>query len=184
MVTGCVQTSAQLLSLENGDGLCTNISTVIITREWWWTVYKHQHSYYHSRMVTDCVQTSAQLLSLENGEGPSSNLQQLQSLSLRHATRSGKDTDGQNIPKAKQNVQHCSHYLKHHFTEWIAMLFITSTEGKLHKKFGLSITKLYIPQCWESVFKQQCKTRPIMLHENGKLGCNTSHMNAMIAQVV
>jgi hypothetical protein len=33
------------------------------------------------------------------------------------------------VEKAKQNVQHRSYYLKHHFTELIAMLFVTSTEG-------------------------------------------------------
>lgn len=106
-----------------------NVSTVTITWEWYRTTQVYQYSYNHYRMVRDRPVTSAQLWSQENGERPSSNIVQLQSLSLRHATRSRKDTDGHNIPQAKQNVQHRSYYLKHHFTEWIATLFVTSTEG-------------------------------------------------------
>ena len=129
MVRDCPGISVQLRSLQNGEGPSSNISTVMITTEWWETIHKYQHIYDHKKMVRDHPQTSAQLWSQENGEGPSSNIVQLQSLSLRHATRSRKNTDGHNIPQAKQNVQHRNYYLKHHFTEWMAMLFVTSTEG-------------------------------------------------------
>jgi hypothetical protein len=129
MVRDRPQTSAHLWSQENGEGPSTNISTVMITTKWWENIHEYQHSYYHKRMVRELPQISTQLWSQENGEGPSSDIVQLQSLSLRHATRSRKDTDGHNIPQAKQNVQHHSYCIKHHFTEWIAMLFVTSTEG-------------------------------------------------------